>query len=176
MRCGVLCQRSDTADFFSSPARCVLNGLKHVQNPGFPVVVFCHRQKQSVIVGFVLNDVPTQIQNRQLKQVLLNQKKYVDDPPGSAIAVDKRVNCLKLVMGHRHANKRVNVLLMMDKPFPVRQHVTQQSFALGRRVNDVSGAVVDQLRARCLADVHVHRFECSANLHSGSGTQRALFD
>ena len=139
-------------------------------------MLFCHCQKQAVIVRFVLNDVSAQIQNRQLKQILLNQKKYVDDPPGSAIAVYERVNRLKLVVGNGHADERVDVDLVMDKPFPVRQHVTQQCLAFGRGVNDFSSAFIDQLRARCLAYIHVHRFECSANLYSGGSTQRAMFE
>lgn len=41
----------------------LLDSLKHIEHPGLPVVLFSHRLKQPVVLGFVLVDMATEVED-----------------------------------------------------------------------------------------------------------------
>jgi hypothetical protein len=119
--------------------------------------------------------VAAQVQDRQVQQPLLNQEEDVDDAAGAPIAIDEGVDGLELVVAHGHADQRVQLGLLVQKALPVGQHVAQARFALGRGVDHLARAVIDQLGARGSADVQVHALQGAADIHRGGGAERPVF-
>lgn len=167
-------QAADGADFGGGPSRCFFDGLQHEEYPGFPGAVPCNVQQEPVVVGLVGDDMAAQVKDGEAEQVLLDQVEDVDDAPGAAVAVAERVDGLELVMGNGHAYERVDVVLVVQKIFPVGEQFAQPGFAFRRRVDGFAGTVVGQPGAGRAPDVHIDTLGRTANLDCRSRTERAL--
>jgi hypothetical protein len=91
--------------------RSFLDPLKHVEQPCFPVSRFCHAHQQAVIVRFVFNDIPAQIQDGNIQQPRMEQVKDIENPPSSSVPIGERVNRFKLIVCDRHLDERINVII-----------------------------------------------------------------
>lgn len=71
---------------------------------------------------------------------MLDQKQNIEDTPGAAITISKRMNGLKLIMGNRHFYQRIDVVIRMQKNFPVAQQCADYLFAHRWCVDDFPGS------------------------------------
>ena len=148
--------------------------------PGFNTAFTRYSQQQRVIPAAVIEDVTRQAKYGRSQQPPVDQIEQHQYPPGAAIAIQKRVNRLKLVVQHGHAHQRVDfasalaiTFFGVAKAFPVSQLFPQQRLALRWRVNCLLRAGIDQGRARHFAHLHFHAFGFAANLLDQSSGQRA---
>ena len=143
----------------------LLHGVQHVQHPVFPVVIVTHGLQQVVIVGLGAHDVLAQVQHRYVEQPLFHQIQHIQDAPGAAVAVIKRVDAFKLVVRQRHLDQRVyrKHIGVVQKPLQVPHQRHNFRRILRRRVHSAPRAIF-QRRARQFAKTRIVAFELALNL------------
>jgi hypothetical protein len=66
-------------------------------------------------------DVEREVKDRLVQQALLHQQQEVEYPSGTAVAVEKWVDGLELVMRHGHADQWIDLDVLVDEALPVGQ-------------------------------------------------------
>src|SRR5882672_12042515 len=100
---GVFDKASHSGDLCQRPLSGFLSAAHNVQNPIFPSSGSSNREKAVMVRRLIANDRTGQIQDRLIKQPVLDQYQEIQDTARSAIAVGERVNGLKLVVRNGHS-------------------------------------------------------------------------
>ncbi len=167
-------QRLRGADFVAGPGRCLADCFEHVQGPFLPSLCGGHIEQEAVVVALGPVDMAGQVERRLIEQVAFDEIEQVEYATGSAVAVSERMDDLELIVPCGHAHQRVDVVVGMQERFPVDEFFAQQCFAFGWGVNDLAGAIVDQLGAGRAADVQLNVFDDAADFDGQIGVQGAL--
>ncbi len=120
------------------------DSMQHVEQPVLPGILRGDIQQQAIVVRPAPQDGAAEVQHRHLEQAELHQDQQVQDPPGAAVAIGKRVDGFELVVRRDHADERIDRLLLMNEALPVGQLLAQQRLALRRRVDHLAGGLVGQ--------------------------------
>ena len=167
---------ANRADLRRGPGGRLLDALEHEQDPGLPGCVAGHAQKEAVVVGLVGDDESAQVEDWQREKLLLDEVQTVEHAPRAAVAVGEGMDRLKLVVGGRHADERVEVastLFPMQKSLPVGEQTTDPVLPLWRRVNDLARGIVGQRRAGQPSHLHRSIFDPAADEFCGRGAERS---
>ena len=127
-----------------------------------------------IVEYLVPNDVSAEIEDGNIKQILIHKEKQVQDPPGSTIAVHKWVDRFELIMHDRESDQGIDFFGPVDVVLPVGQFRPNHVLSHRRRVNQLFGRVIDQGRYRDFANIEINTLDDSAHLNGHSGRNRPM--
>ena len=117
-------KRSEPASRSHGTVGCLGHTLEKECNPRLPIPVFPNRVEKATILTPVLLEIKTQIQQRLTQDTGVAQLKRDQKPSDAAIAVEKRVDSLKLNMRKRSLDEdRQAACVSVDKAFESRDAV-----------------------------------------------------
>ena len=88
------------------------------------------RPEQPVVVVLPRDDGAREVEDGVLEQAGLDEHEDVDDAARASVAVIERVDGFELVVRDGHAHQRVDVVVGVDEPLPLRQLLADQVGAL----------------------------------------------
>lgn len=164
-------QGTNPLHLFMGLLRRRFDGAQHEQNPVLPVLRIGDAAQAFVVGGTVGDDVARQEQDRDVEQPLLDQIQQIQDAPGTAIAIRKRMDGLELVMHHRHLHQRVDAVLGMDELFEIAQLVADDGLADRWGIDHLTRFVL-QRRTRNRPDAQFRLLDQADDLDEQIGRQR----
>ena len=103
---------------------------------------------------------------------LVDEIEQVQHASGSAVAVDKRMDRLELIMHDRKPDQWVDLLDLVNVALPIGQFAPENVLSLRRRVDDLVGCIVYQRRSRRVANIQLHSLDRSTDFDSDGGRNR----
>ncbi len=142
---GRLHQLTNAAHLPDGLPRSLLDRPQHVEHPRFPCARVAHRLDFFVILRLVAHNVAAEVEHGQIQQSVQDEVEQVQDPPGPAVPVVKRMDALKLMVEHRHPHEWIGAAGFVAA-MEVVEEVTRQPFnlvrSLRRLVDDRAGLLV----------------------------------
>ncbi len=115
---------SNGPDAAGRPARGLLDGRQHVEQPTFPVLRLCHGSQSAVVFLLRGDDGAAQVEHGDVEQAGLHERQDVEDATGAAVAIGKRMDRLELVVRHGHPDQRVEIAGLAQEVNQVLQQAT----------------------------------------------------
>jgi hypothetical protein len=95
--------------------------------------------KKTVIVRLTLNDIFTQIKDRQIQKMFLCEIKDIQYPAGAAVAVCKGMDDLELIVDQGEFNQGINLVFGVNIVLKVFEFIPDDGLAFRRGENHLSG-------------------------------------
>lgn len=76
------------------------------------------------------HDLAGKVEDREAKQLGLNEEQRVENSTRSAIAIEERMNRLELIVGECHDDERVESIVGMEETLPGREMIEEEAFSL----------------------------------------------
>jgi hypothetical protein len=99
--------------------------------------VFRDAPQAAIVFRLVINDMLADVEHRQVKQVMDDEEKDVDDPTGAPVAIEKGMNGFELVMRECDFDQGIHAIAGIKKRFEFIQFLADDPLALGWRVDDL---------------------------------------
>ena len=133
----VLHDGTDAGDELDCLPRGCRNAFEHEQHPLFPDLFGANLLKQPIVVAFVLDNVPAQIEHRQVEQAVCHEIQDVNDAASAPVTIVERMDALKLVMDDRHLDERIHIKAsrVIDKYFEIAHQFGDLLRMLGWRID-----------------------------------------
>ena len=144
------CKRPDGMDLCRGPFGRCSDSLENEKYPRLPVLSGRHFKQIPVVLRLVPDDMPAEIEDGNVEQALVDEIEQVQHASGPAVAVDKRMDRLELIMHDRKPDQWVDLLDLVNVALPIGQFAPENVLSLRRCVDDLVGCIVYQRRSRVL--------------------------
>ena len=141
----------DPADGSRGHPRSLNDGIQHEKDETLPVSPLPDFIELAIVFPFVADDVPAQVENGGVKQLLEDEIQDVHDAASPPVSVVERVDGLELVVDDGHFEQRIDIrprTVVIDDSFQISEKRDNFVPVLRRRVDHFAGCPVLDGRSR----------------------------